>query len=78
MAKVKVHFFFEVEGPAAVATDVPQPRGLLCNPVVKMFILFSFFQVMEHRCNEIVRTKPKYSGKNLSQCHFVHHIFHMD
>jgi hypothetical protein len=23
--------------------------------------------------NEIDRGKPKYSGKNLSQCHFVHH-----
>ena len=28
---------------------------------------------MEHRWNEIDREKPKYTGKNLSQCHFVHH-----
>jgi hypothetical protein len=33
---------------------------------------------MEHRWNEIDRGKPKYSGKNLSQYHFVHHKYHMD
>jgi hypothetical protein len=41
-------------------------------------ISFSFFLVMEHRWNEIDRGKPKYSEKNLSQCHFVHHKSHMD
>jgi hypothetical protein len=40
--------------------------------------VFSFFRVMKHRWNEIDRGKPKYSGKNLSQCHFVHHKSHMD
>jgi hypothetical protein len=39
----------------------------------KMIIFFSFFQVMKHWWNEIDRGKSKYSGKNLSQCHFVHH-----
>jgi hypothetical protein len=33
---------------------------------------------MEHRWNEIDRVKPKYSGKNVSQCHIVHHKSHMD
>jgi hypothetical protein len=28
---------------------------------------------MEHQWNENDRGKPKYSGRNLSQCHFVHH-----
>jgi hypothetical protein len=32
---------------------------------------------MEHRWNEIDRGKPKYSRKNMSQCHFVHHKSHM-
>jgi hypothetical protein len=39
---------------------------------------FLFLQVMEHWWNEIFREKPKYSGKNLSQYHFVHHQSHMD
>jgi hypothetical protein len=32
-----------VKGPAADATDAPQPSGLLCNPVMKMIIYFFFF-----------------------------------
>jgi hypothetical protein len=42
--------------------------------VTMMIIIFVLFLVMEHRWNEIDRGKPKYSEKNLSQCHFVHHI----
>jgi hypothetical protein len=45
---------------------------------MKMIIIFVLFLVMEHRWNEIDRGKPKNSGKNLSQCHFVHHKSHMD
>jgi hypothetical protein len=44
----------------------------------RKMISFSFFQSMEHQWNEIDRGKSKYLGKNLSQCHFVHHKFHMD
>ena len=43
-----------------------------------MKILVFFFLVMESRWNAIDRGKPKYSGKNLSHCHFVHHKSHMD
>ena len=32
--------FFWVKGPAADATDAPQPWGLLCNPVMKMISFF--------------------------------------
>jgi hypothetical protein len=34
-----VHFFF-VKGPAADATDAPQPWGLLCKPVMKIISFF--------------------------------------
>jgi hypothetical protein len=33
---------------------------------------------MEHWWNDIDRAKLKYSGKKLSQCHFVHHKSHMN
>jgi hypothetical protein len=29
-------------GPAAEATEAPQPYGLLCNPVIKMISFFVF------------------------------------
>jgi hypothetical protein len=43
-----------------------------------MISFFSVFQVMEHQWNEIDRGKPKYSGENLSQRHFVHYKSHTD
>jgi hypothetical protein len=33
---------------------------------------------MKYEWNETDRGKPKYSGKNLSQCHFIHHKSQMD
>jgi hypothetical protein len=47
-----------------------------CDEDEEVFFCFSIF--MEHRWNEIDRGKPKYSEKNLSQCHLVHHKSHMD
>jgi hypothetical protein len=45
---------------------------------MKIISFFQFLHVMEHRWNEIDGRKPKYSGKNLSQCHFVYHKSHTD
>jgi hypothetical protein len=37
-------FSFVEKGPAANATDAPQPESLLCNPVMKMKIkVISFY-----------------------------------
>ena len=69
--------FFFGEGPRSRYYGAQQPSDLLRKPVMKMIVL-SFFLVMEHWWNEIDRGKPKYSGKNLSQCHSVHHKSHMD
>jgi len=33
---------------------------------------------MEHWRNDADRENPKYSGRKMSQCHFVHHKAHMD
>jgi hypothetical protein len=33
---------------------------------------YVLFLGIEHQWNEIDRGRPKYSGKNLSQCHFGH------
>ena len=51
---------FMVKGPAADATDAPQPSGLLCNPVMKVIRFLTFYCVMEHRRNDTDRGKPKY------------------
>jgi hypothetical protein len=44
----------------------------------RWLLFFVLFLVMEHRWNEIERGKRKNLGKNMSQCHFVHHKSHMD
>jgi hypothetical protein len=35
-----LHTVLVVKGPAADASDAPQPCGLLCNPMMKMMIIF--------------------------------------
>jgi hypothetical protein len=70
------------KGPAADATVSPKLLRLIIQPCdeseEKYDKFISFFQVMEHRWNEIDRRKPRNSGEKLSQCHFVHHKSHMD
>jgi hypothetical protein len=41
-SKTRISFFFVEKGPAAEATDAPQPWGLLCNPVMEMISFFVF------------------------------------
>jgi hypothetical protein len=72
----KVFFY---EGPRSRCYGHTAALMLIVQPCdVSDYFFFSFFHVMEHRWNEIDRGKPKYSEKNLSQCHFVHHKFHTD
>jgi hypothetical protein len=74
-------FFFCGEGPRNRSYGRTAALRLIVQPCAederKMISFFIFFQVMEHRWNEIDRGKPKYSEKKLSQCHFVHHKSHM-
>jgi hypothetical protein len=53
----------------------------LCNIIIIIIIIVVvvvLFLLKEQQWNELDRGKPKYSGKNLSQCHFVHHKPHID
>jgi hypothetical protein len=53
--------------------------GMGVSPSTSVFrVSIVLFLVMEHWWDEIDRGKPKYSEKNLSQCHFVRHKSHTD
>jgi hypothetical protein len=72
-----LHFF---KGPRSRCYGRSAALRLLvqpCDEDERWSVFLNFLQVMEHRWNKIDRGKPKYSGKNLSQCHFVHHKSHM-
>jgi hypothetical protein len=71
-------FIYLLKGPAADATEAPQPWRLILQPCEEDEIFFCFSNLMGHLWNEMDRGKLKYSEKNLSQCHFVHHKSHMD
>jgi hypothetical protein len=52
-------------------SELRPPSGLF-------FVLQMIHAYGQPRWNDIDRGKPKNSERNLSQCHFVHHKFHMD
>jgi hypothetical protein len=69
------------EGPRSRRYGHTASLRLLVQPYYYYYYYYYYlvlFLVIQHRWNEIGRGKPKYSGKNLSQCHFVHHKTHMD
>jgi hypothetical protein len=59
MPDVLLAVFF-MKGPAADATDAPQPKAFCATPVMKMssFFFYQVLQLMEQRWNEIDRGKP--------------------
>jgi uncharacterized membrane protein len=46
--------------------------------MIVVVVVVVLFLVMVHEWNEIDRGTPKYSGENLSQCHFADHRSHVD
>jgi hypothetical protein len=51
---------------------------LSLNCSYQLFILQMIYDYGELWWNDSDRRKPKNSEKNLAQCFFVHHKFHMD
>jgi hypothetical protein len=68
--------FLIAEGPRSRRYRRTAAFGLIVMKVMMMIIIVVLFLVRKHRWNEIDWGKPKYSGKTLSQCHFVHHKSH--
>jgi membrane protein required for beta-lactamase induction len=71
-------FFLVMKGPAAVATAAPQPRSLLCNPVMKVIRFFGtnrlnkYIDNVFHQLNALVIKTLKYStcfGSTMSHPH---------
>jgi hypothetical protein len=52
-----------VKGPAADATDAPQPLRLIVQLCDEDYQFFSFFRVMEHWWNESDRGKTEVLGE---------------
>jgi hypothetical protein len=67
-----------LEGPRSRCYGRTAARRLIVQPCDEDEVFFLFFHLMEHRWNEFDGGKPKYSGNNLYQCHFVHDRSHMD
>jgi hypothetical protein len=75
---LQTFIIFSIEGPRSRCYGHTAALRLIVQPCDEVDYFFSFFRVMEHRWNEINRGKPKYSGKNHSQCHSVHYKSYMD
>jgi hypothetical protein len=72
---------FFIEGPGSRCYGRTAASKAYCATLWERWRWWGFFCVsilMEQRWNELDRGKPKYSEQDLSQCHFVHHKFHMD
>ena len=64
-------FFYFRRAPQQKLQTHRSLKAYCANLWWRWSVFFSFFQVMENRWKEIDRGKPKYSGKNLTQRHFV-------
>jgi hypothetical protein len=53
-------------------------RLVLRLPTGLLFILRVIYECGELKWNDIDRGKSKNWNKSLSQCHYFHHIYHMD
>jgi hypothetical protein len=77
-------FSFSGEGPCSRRYGRTAALRLIVQPYDEDdddddddYYFFVLFLLMDGGM-KLTGGKPKYSGKNLSQCHFVHHKSHMD